>query len=632
MANISLSYKKYHAVPTVMIDTYPSSPADSYAVPVTPNWLIMAVARSPQLDASGNIIRQSYQVTLDPQYADQLAPGTHTATVDLVYFADADPNKPFRGERIRVTLEVIDSVKLTLSKKAYNFSYTIGQPAPATQPLGITSENAWTVVADQPWVTLSQNTGNASLSINLGVNVTGLAVGVHEANFLVDDGNSIEQGTVTLVVTGASDTGDYLNISRTTLSFSEIFQQAPTRTATFSVETSLAATISSLASWLSFSQTALAAGTHEITVSTAATEALALGSYTSKIKIESGYSTRSIDVLLRIVENDTTGIVSGELYFAKDRNTLVLGSSLPNAEALLDITSVASGKTKTYNRRLPFFNNVAEAIIGLETSALLKPENLPLVFGSGAFIPVKPLLMDITVFDKLINSTSVTERQSFAQLRFLNGASPAVENVLSLLPNKITVPKDALICFSFYSEDPISSISVTGDVTDSIVISPMPTYIYSCVVNLANYVLAAGDQVMLSAGPVSVTVHIKPTQLPTTRLVYLNEWDCPEVLNLDGTVELIDEDDSTEVTVYKAGKEISTIMEVKDARSFRVGTGNIYSAAEVKWLAGLLRSRKSWLEIAGERIEVVRTMRSLSVSKTREHSRSFVLNFDAAAR
>lgn len=398
------------------------------------------------------------------------------------------------------------------------------------------------------------------------------------------------------------------------------------------METSLAATVSTATPWLNVSPLSLPVGTNSIQINTQATEGLALGNYNGSIRVETGFSVKTISVLLRIVQELTEGIESGKLYYADDRNALILGTATSNAEALMEFESTASGKIKSYSRRVPYFNDLAEVIIGLETNALLKPQNLPSIFTSGAFIPVKPLEMDFTVYDKVINSTAITERSSYANVKFLNGRSPKTENRLSNIPASITVPKDALISFSFYDEGSIASIEISGSITGSVPILGISTNIYAAVVNLSDYSLSGGDKITISCAGHSIDVIIKPSELSTYRLIWLNQWDCPEIMSLDGAIEIIEEEDSKTVSLAEAGKVISRIIEIKEPKSFKVGTGNVYSNAEANWLAGILRSKKMWLEIAGERVEVVRTFRSISVSKTRQFSRNYNLTFDAAIR
>lgn len=628
-SNLSFTYKKYLNAPSAQVELYLSTPSSNVGIASKPNWVKVVMDEQDRDPNNGyKITRIAYKVSIDPQYANLLSVGVHTGVVRIESF-EGSSFKPV-PYFLDVSVDILENQVLSFSKDNFNFEHTLGSTPPASQPLTITTENAWNIVANENWVTFSETSANGTKAITIGVDVSGLPVGVYEATFQADDGDRVKQGTVNLVISGDDTSGDFLKLSRGSLSFSEIFQEPPTRSATLNIETSQPVTITSTNPWLQLSAGNFAAGTHELTVNTTATEALAIGSYTGSIKVQSGFSTKTIGVLLRIVENQTEGIESGKLYYAKDRNTLVLGSATNNAEALIEFSASASGQSVNYQRRIPFFNDVAEVIVGLETSRLLKAENLPQQLVSGAFSPVRPLAMDFTIFDKVINSTAVTERQSFAQVQFLNGTTPKQENILTKIPSQITVPKDGVVALSFYSETPVQEINITGAVTATISISNLETKVYTAVIALGNYNLNPGDKVEIAAGPVTVSARIKPTQLSTCRLIFENEWDCPEVINLDGIAKIDDEDESTVVDYALNGKMVSRIIETREPVSFRIGTGNIYSDAEMKWLAGIMRSKRSWLEIDGTRIEVIKSFRSFPTSETRKAIRNLTLNFEAA--
>ncbi len=530
--SLTLTYKKYLNVPSVTETVYFPPGIKSFDFGTFPNWLSVILDQPMVTSQNGDLVSAVLRFTLNSIHADNLTPGLHIAQVRPVYYNEFDDSAV--GPRFTVNVEIIDNVILRLSKSDFTFEYQTGSAVPATQPLTITTENAWSIIANEPWVTFSANNGNTTQTINLGVDVSGMAVGIYEATFQVDDGDRVKQGKVTLVISGTDQSDDYLRISKTSLSFSEIFQLPPTRSASFTVETSLAATVSTNLAWLNLDQENLAAGTHSLIANTQNTAALAIGTYTGTIKIESGFGAKLINVLLRIVEVSTSGIESGKLYFAADRNTLVLSSGTPNAEALINFESTV----KNYQRRIPFFKDLAEVIIGLETSNFLQPNNLPDQLAAGIFVPVVPFSLNFTVYDKLINDTTLTERQSFAQVQFLNGRSPEVENKLCFVPEKITLPKDGKFCFSFFSEDPINQVNLTGDITENISSSNLSTNVYSVMIDLSNYNLSPKDQIKLTAGTFDVDITIKPSELKSFQLIFLNEWQCPEVFNMDGEIEI----------------------------------------------------------------------------------------------
>lgn len=572
----------------------------------------------------------TYRVTVDVANASNLAAGNYSGTIkarEKLLFGTPPP--PYE---LHVQLKVVNTVRLSISRSSYSFSYVVGDTPPPTQLLSIDTENNWSIVLDKPWATTSSSNGTGRQSVSLGVDVAGLSPGIYECNFLVDDGRDTKSGSITLLVNGPAGGDDYLDLSLTGINFSEVFEAPPVSSATVNIKSSLPVTITSDTPWLELSHTSFPEGESNLTVSTVNTEAIPVGSRIGSFTIQSGYSARVVNVLLRIVEIVTGGLESNGFYFANDRNVLFLSTSDQNAEALLEFAAQTEQNLITYTKRIPFFENSVESVVGLETETLLKPLPLP-EFQSGVFAPIVPLRIDLRVFDKQLNSTALTQRSNFTNISFIKGRTPAVQSLkLSNIPSIITTVKDGVVVLSFISEEPVTEIKITGDISQSIAVTQPAGKIFTAVVNLAVLNLLEGQKINITCGPATVQVIIKPSELDTFQLIWLNEWDCPEVINLDGTVEMIEEDDSKTVSVAEAGRIISRIIDIKEPQSFRVNTGNIYSDAEVKWLARVLRSKKMWLQINGERIEVVRTFRSLSTFQTRGFLRDYSLTFDAAVR
>lgn len=626
---VALTYKKNFSAPFVFI-VVDYEVGSGYLNPEsTPPWLKLI----KQNDDTENK-KLTYKVTVDTTAASNLAAGVYSANIELnerSYVSIFGGNYLAGPYFFDVSLKVIDTVRLSLTKQYFSFNYVIGDTSPGSQFMGITTENNWSITLDKPWATVSNANGSGNQTVFLGVNVDGLAPGIYEAGFNVDDGQNIKSGTITLLINGPTDENDYLDLSHTGLSFSEKLGEIPVSSANVKINSSLEVDITTETPWISLSNNSFPEGESSLTISTQNTEALAVGSYRGSFKVQSGYSTRVVNILLRIVEIVTSGIESDGFYYAKDRNVLFLSTTAENSEALLEFSAFTNNNIRSYKKRIPFFDNAVESIIGLETNTLLKPAALP-EFTSGIFVPIAPIQLDINVFDKQVNSNSLTERSQFTNLNFINGRTPPVQDKLSYIPQRITTTRDGKVAFSFISEGQINNIMITGYVTQAIVVTKPAGRIFTAVVDLATLNLKPKDKIQISCGPVNIEVMIKEPDQETFQLIYLNEWDCPELINMDGSVEIIKENDSKTVTIAEAGKEISRIIEAKEPQSFRVTTGNIYSDKEVNWLSSIFGSRKMWLEINGERVEVVRTFSRLSVFKSREYNRNYSLTFDAAVR
>jgi len=630
---VSLQFKKSFAAPFVFVQV--SYVADSglfMKAENKPAWLKLVVEED---DKENKVL--TYKVTVDEAVANNMSAGSYNEKVEFnersfIFFGT---NNLIAGPYfLTVNLNILDSARLEISKTEFLFSYEIGGALPPRQYFSLKTENAWSIVSEKPWVNFDrlngQGTGNQE-AVFINIDVNGLSPGIYKSNFVVEDATDQKSGEITLAISGAEEDENFLNVNKTGIIFSEILGEAPASSALISVSSSLDGTITTETPWLSLSTSNFNAGDINFTVSTQQTEALQVGSYVGAIKITTGYGSRVLNVLLKIVEIRTEGIESGGFYYALDRNELFLSTSQENAEAFLEYSTFTEASLKTYEKRIPFFENVVTTVVGLETSTFLKPGSLP-EFNAGLYNLIKPLRMDLKVYDKLLNSTVVTERNSFTNLQFINGKTPEIENRLTYIPEKVTTNADGVICFSFIHEGDLNSISITGAVTQQIAVNKPAGKIFTAIVKLSEFNLKAQDRISITCGPVSVEVIIKPKELETYQIAWDNEWNLPEVINLDGVITINKEGESKTVTIAEAGREITKVIDVKQPASFSLQTGPIYSNREMEFLSSILHSRKIWLQLNGKRIEVIRKFSSLPVYETRNNLRNYKLNFDAAIK
>lgn len=632
---INFTYRKQSGtVPNTTLEFFPPDGWTIHQLPTVqskPAWLNLILNETIR-DEENKIIKLIYKLAVVPQYADTLSEGLHTGKVTTkcrirISLGLADYTTSFD-----VNIRVIEDLQLAISRTYYTFSHTIGDVAPAAQFLTITTSRAWSIASNQTWLLFSQSNGDATSTISLSVDVANLPTGLYTANYIVDDGAAQKTGSVNLVIRGTDNVEDFLNVSPTVLEISENYQEEPTSERVIRIDSSLPVDISSNVAWLQLSAIEFPSGLNNLTLNAIDTGVLQVGVYPAQISITSTYGTSIVNVVLRIIANITSGIESGGFYFAEDRNSLFLTNANQNAEAILDFVTRATLEVKFYKRRIPFFRNAASVIIGQETTKLLQPQALPEFLITNVHIPVRPIRYDFTVYDKSMNTAAMIERQKFENILFMNGRTPKVTNRLTYVPARLTVPADGVIAFSFISQEPPASIEISGAVTTSIPLGAEENNVYSVFIKLTDLNLSSSDKINISAGPITLEVTIKPSELLTTQLIWLNEWDCPEVFNFDGTVEMIPEDESTTVTINRDGRDYSSIIDTKEPWSYKVNTGNIYSDAEAEFLSTVLRSKRMWLQIGSSRVEVLRNFKSLSISKTRRFLIDYDLNFDSAVK
>lgn len=674
-ANSSLNYQKFSGiVPSQSVvylpDNLPSNvePTGNWQF-LTPDW-ITAILDNVIVE-NGNFQSLEFTLAVNTQFANNLAIGLHQETYKLKFTASTALGNVTVTVESNVTLQVTEATPLSITPQNYSFNYTIGNAAPAQEYLQITTSQNWSVASNQSWLSFSQTNGSGSQTISLNVNPAGLAPGNYTANFIVDDGNSTKTGTVVLVVIGDGSEEDYISVTPEQLLFSEAQGEAPQSNQTITVDTSETLTVEASVAWLAISESNLASGASTFTISTTNTQPLQVGTYPAQVNLVGSAVNFSIDVLLTIVEETSSGLENFGFYFAHARNRLNLTNGTPNAEVILDYVTQATAGQKQYKKKIPYYQNALSAVIGLETESLLKPQELPLLY-THFFKPIIPITMVLKVYNKVIGKQATTLLKEYFDMSWINGKNPinvlndhfslrditypyALENIevayqpgiligsienhadkrfrLTYLPKKQYLPKDGVVAFSFYNRNVISECTVSiGENEFTVPINVENTKIYSCFIDLANYDLSIGDKVIIDCGIISSEVIIKDSQLPTQQLIWLNQWDCPEVFNCTGPIELGLDDGNDETTYRVDGKEYTKTIEVKEPRSFSINTGEIYTDEEVNHLASIIRAKKIWIQLGNQRYEVIKNFRGISTFETRRFIKEYDLKFDAATR
>ncbi|SDS11510.1 hypothetical protein SAMN04487764_1489 [Gillisia sp. Hel1_33_143] len=629
---LSITYRKNSsAIPNTVVELtpqYPFANISTVEVAEKPSWLKVILTDLEKED-DGHVTKLFYNIAIDPAYANNLSVGLQTAEVKIKGRVESFPVIGTQTCTLKVNLRVLAYTPLSLSKKSFVFQYKRGEVPPAAQFLAISTLNNWSIVSDQPWLTFSADNGSENSTISLTADPAGLDAYTNVAHFVVDDGDSQLEGIVYFYISGTDNEEDYLIVTPNVLEFSEAYQAIPDKVKSINIDASVSINVSSNVNWLQITPDNALAGVNRIEVSTVNTEILEVGAYPAEITVSSTYGVSIVSVLLQIVKEETAGIENNGFYFAEDRVTLNMTNAVVNAETVLDFTTQGTLETKKYRKRVPFFKNAASVLIGQETDLLLKPQLLPELY-THSFIPVIPIRYDFTVYDKQLGNAVLEERAAYQNITFLNGSTPKKQNILTYLPSKITVPADAVIAFNFMSDEAIEQATITGAYTGNVLLNINGSNIYGVFIQLSDYELSKGDSIQIAAGPINLTVTVKATALPTTQIIWLNEWDCPEIFNADSIFKITSEEDSVVAVNSRGGKEYSTVIEVKNPKSFSLSTGNIYSEAEEVFLTRILAAKKIWLQHGNARFEVLRNFRSLTESETRRTNRNIDLKFKIA--
>ncbi|MEX0275699.1 MAG: hypothetical protein AB3N16_15110 [Flavobacteriaceae bacterium] len=574
---------------------------------------------------------RDYQAVINSSKANLLPAGQHVAKGTFRYkYTVGGIIRRTQEETITINLTVFNTVKLSVTPSFLAYEHTIGQSVPGNKFLSLKSENNWVLQKDQAWIVLSRTTGSGNSSISVGVDPSGLSSGVYQGAVLVDDGYDKETVSVTLTIKGENTADDYLLARPDTLEYVEIFQEPPSSHRKLVVESSEDYTLSANVPWVSLPGTVQPAGKKSHLVAMVNTEALHYGTHQGTITVESNYSTITVQVLLSINASDLSGVDSDQLYFAEDRNKILFSNTMANSELVLEFLTRSTEKEYFYTKVVSFFRGVASSVLGQEAKNIIVPQTDLINLSTRCFVPVVPLQMTITAYDKKVGSTQRTKRDTLTNVRVLTGKSPIQEDWLCNMPKQVYVPQDAVLSFTFLANTPPESIELKRSKTAIVNVPPLDGGIYTCMVKLADFNLEPGNVVDIYCAAHIVTVNVLPIEPEHTKILWLNEWNCPEIFSCRGDLT-IEHETSQDLAKYAfEGNEHSEVIDVENPITYRLYTGFLFSRPEVEWLHSILRARKIWLQVDGQWVEVVRDFKKLPFYQTRNYLDAYQLKFKKA--
>lgn len=590
-----------------------------------PNWLKIIF-----LSKNGNLY--SYRLTVDTAKAQNLAPGIYTVHPEfrfrakIVFFVEKDVAIP-----CAVTLTVIDTIRLSLSPTVINFEYSVGGQVPGLNFLNVTTENSWSLVKDQSWITVNKTLGTGNTTVEIGANVAGLSVGNYSGTIQIDDGYDKKNVTVNLQVKGTNTSNDYLVFTPETIGVSVSHQEVVDIKKYFHLATSEASIIIVDVPWLVLDDENFAPGDNQsVGINVRNTESLDPGTYIGNVTAQSSFSSIKRQVLLTVNGVYLDGVEDNGFYFADDRKEVKMDSIIANSELILEYLTTVGNQLYPYTKKAPFFKGVGRSVLGGEAKNLIVPLDFTGDIITSVVKGADILNSRILAYDRIRNTTQQTLRRTYENVRVITGSSPKEDNWLTYMPKTIySFPKGS-IAFSFRADEPPENIQITGAVSANIAVEPIEGEVFTCFVNLSDYTLTKDDEIDIACGGFIVKIIIRAMEPETTTIVFLNEWNLPEIFNCSGFRENNIERDQTKARYFVDGKERQRILESRAPESYSVNTGFIYTQAEREWLAKILRSPKIWIWTNGRFEEVVCTTDRLRPYGTREFYNAYGLNFEKA--
>ena len=620
-----LSHKKFRTLTSEFVDlTVTSAITAAPEVTNLVNWLSVSMWGVDNY-ADPRVYTYNFKLT---SQVNNFTPGVHQTEVVFKYYRD-QTGFPTVTERYLVQLTVEDTIKLSISRTSINISYTIGGPVPPTEFFTLATENAWTTVISEPRVSLNRTSGSGNANMEMDLDVSGLPVGNYQYTVLFDDGYDKETLDIFLEVINENSANDYLIVSPESFQLSVQEGAVTSVQRSFEVDSSENFNLSSNRPWLQLSSNSEAAGTRTITASTQNTDSLAAGTHIAEITVTSSYTTKKISVVLLINETGTDGIVTGTLYFAGDRDLITLASASSNKELVLKY-DINNGQY-AYEKTLPFINGQGKALLGDVANNLVSHNDFLNILNSRGLVPVDPLEMVITAYDKPLDSTQLNERGVYEDILLLTGKTPKTMDRLTYAPESIRTSNKGIVAFSFRADTVPQEIQISGAVTAIKAIGSLNGPIYTCFVNLSEFDLTEGDEIDIFCGGHSLKVEIIARAPEETHLCWLNEWKCPEFATMYGHFNVSKGTEKVTGTYAVEGQEVTKVLEVRKPKDYNLRTGFVYGTEYYDYYASILDAKKIWIYTGGEWVEVICENTSMEIYRTREFFKSYSLRFKKAA-
>lgn len=625
---VNFTYKKYTTVPVpVQVTADILSTTNYFEATNLPNWL-----EAVNLTYDYPNLKASRFLRIKKSVADTLPPGNYSAEIGFERgnFATFPPEIFQITSSYTVTMQLQDTIILDVSPSVMTFDYNEGDAAPATKPLQIVSENNWNITTDQSWITLSANSGSLNSTVQIGVDPTSLSFGVYEAKVTVNDGVFSRDITILLTVTTAQTGDNFVFLNPQNVEF--LSQQGVANPILKSLNIDSGNDWDAVTSepWLILSTYNGLGGITDIDLSVDST-ALSVGVYQADITVSSNGVIKKAYVILRVVNYSVEGLMDNSQYFADDRVVFSAGSVTENSYLSLILEASTSLETNNYTIKQPYFRGVAKAYIGLETPFLLASFLPTEDFTSRIKNDLQPVNYNLDAFEEGRFTGITLSVANYTNLRFLKGRSPSVPNRLSYIPQKITVSSQAIIQLTILSENAPLSAQLSGAITATINGGlNNGLYIYSLLLNLAQYSLTQGDVFNLVFGDQNLTVQIDDDYIELNTLAFENEWGTYEFFETRGN--LIEEAVVKQTLFSRAldGKNQSRILEADEDTEFTLNTGFIQTLNEVNWLKRILYAKRCFFYVDNKPVEIILVTKRLRIYESRNHVHAYQIRFKRA--
>lgn len=609
--SVIFNYKKYETLPPGELHFHPLGELPAGYVN-QPNWIDIYDVTSDELK-----IKLNSNVNL-------LSAGNYNIAIGLLSQSYVNEYSIF------VTLNLEETLLLSVSPTALNYSFTIGGTVPASKSFAITSETSWTITKNASWLALSIASGSNNGSCLVTVNPTGLAPGVYNDTISINDGTTTKTVAVSFTISDTASGSDFLNVYPTTLAFG--YTQSGTVPTSKSISINASDTYAIVASqaWVSLSAASGPAGNSSIIIGVQNISGLAAGNYEAYVDITVNDVTKRIVVSLVVYAFIEETLTPGDLHYADDNNVIRLSSGRFDTHLQLDLSTNFESKSYQITHLLPYFNGAAQKRIGEEAKKIIAERGVVTLEPSRCVTTYLPLNFTIGIKEVELASNAITSESTLQNILFIKGPAPAT-NLLSYTPAIVFLTRKGILIFTVLSNgNSVGSIVISGAVTANIASAIPNAQYYTALVSLAEFpALKEGDELIVAFMDQSIKVVIIPETNEQTILLAENQWGFFEAFEFTGS---FNETFGFKSESYQFRKDHlyneTRVYETRDQQSFKVDTGFIHSNEMIFQLKNLLKSTNMYLINAGTQLKVNFKGSNLVVKETNRESASFDLTFE----
>ncbi|CAL2105477.1 BACON domain-containing protein [Tenacibaculum sp. 190524A02b] len=625
---LDFTYKKGNALPPRRIVNY-----SVRTVPIKDDEEVFSQSNKDWLFSASNRLTSS-EIGISSG-VNNLSPGIHEAEITFYHkYVDWHHFDPIRYRtdeigKVKVTLVLTEDPKTEVTPTILNFEYEFDGDIPNHQTINITSIRSWSITTDSNWVSISRTSGVNDATVQISVVPNGLPIGTYTGNLVLDDGKLQNNITVSLVITGADGSDDFLYVTPRVLNFGYTLSGVLPSPKRLELNSSGDWSVSANKPYVIFSAFSGDSGPSFLDIGLTSLNSLTPGDHIAVVYLKNADITKTITVNLTVYEFAEELLSPDQLYYTDENNLIKVSSGRTDTYLHINATTDFRVNPIEVDYSIPFYAGGASKRIGEEAKKIIG--ELPFI-GIGSpkvFSPYKPAMFNFTIKEEELFSGEIIQEIQLPNIRFIKGIK-AVNGWLSDLPRKIYLTSSGILAFSFLSNNESAEVlKITGDITKNYPMVNEINEFYTTVFPLSDLSLNIGDVINLSVLNASIQVQIKPKGIDQSFVFWENKWGCFDSFEFTGQfIEGCEVDKKTFSFRKSHNQEETKVVNVESKEIYKVNTGWIYTKEEVQALKKMLQSRNIYLMKENKVVKVQSLTKSLIVSKTDEFLQSFDLKFE----